>query len=188
MSFPAKGRIHTGSTTLAGTGRVPVAAAVAMVAGGVLLVLTQSAIRPLEAWVAAAIVGGFHVAPARSLGSAVIFPIRGSFVGFYLSEGCTAALLVSPFCLVAAGLVLTHRTTVRRGVGTLVGLTVGLFAVNQARLVIIALSMRLWGFHHGYEVSHILLGTIVSTLGVLAGLLVFVTAALAPHPVRAARG
>jgi len=157
-----------------------------MIAGAVLLVLTQSAVRPVEARISAAVVGTTQVADARSLGTAVVFPLRGAFVGYSLSEGCTAALLVSPFCLLAAGLVAARRTSVQRGISTLGGLALSLFAVNQLRLLVVALSMRWWGFRQGYEISHVLLGTIVSTLGVLLGLLLFVRFALTPSPVRTA--
>jgi hypothetical protein len=50
-------------------------------------------------------------------------------------------------------------------------ITAVIFTVNQLRFAVIAWSMRTWGFVDGYERSHIFLGTLVSTLGVLAGLL-----------------
>lgn len=46
--------------------------------------------------------------------------------------------------------------------------------MNQARLFVVAASMRVWGFRSGYERSHIFLGTILSTIGALAGLVLFV--------------
>ncbi len=147
-----------------------------MALGALLLIIGQSSIRPVEAWASAAIIKATHVAPARSLGSAVVFPLKTRFVGFDITAGCTAALLVTPFFLLAAGLVFTRRTSIARGLGTLAAVALGLFVVNQARLLVVALSMRLWGFERGYEISHVFLGTVVSTLGVLAGVLLYVRA------------
>lgn len=48
-----------------------------------------------------------------------------------------------------------------------------LFAVNQIRLLIVSASMRAWGFETGYERSHILLGTLASTIGVILGVFFF---------------
>ena len=145
-----------------------------MVLGAVLLVLAQAAIRPLEARISALVIDISQVAPARSLGSAVLFPLGSRYVGFNINAGCTAALLVTPFFLLAAGLVLSRRTSVTRGLTTLATVVLALFVANQARLLVVALSMRLWGFETGYEVSHVFLGTVVSTLGVLGGVLLYV--------------
>lgn len=152
----------------------PWAVGAAMAMGAVLTVVGQSAIRLVEARISAAIIGASQVAPAQSIGPSVVFPLRGAFVGFTLSVGCTAALLVTPFFLLAGALVVTRRTSVQRGLVTLGVLIVSLFAVNQLRLLVVALSMRVWGFELGYEISHVLLGSIVSTLGVLAGVLLYV--------------
>jgi hypothetical protein len=40
--------------------------------------------------------------------------------------------------------------------------------------MVIAASMLWWGFQTGYERSHILLGTALSTIGVIIGIVVFV--------------
>jgi exosortase/archaeosortase family protein len=158
-----------------------------MALGAVLLVVGQSVIRPLEARVSAQAIRITQVAPARPQGTAVIFPLNARYVGFDITAGCTAALLVIPFFLLAAGLVVTRRTSVARGVSTLAAVAVALFTVNQARLLVVALSMRLWGFDRGYEVSHVFLGTVVSTLGVLAGVLLYVRSVVA-NPARAGVG
>ncbi|HEX3394972.1 MAG TPA: hypothetical protein VHS52_10620 [Acidimicrobiales bacterium] len=159
-----------------------------MALGAVLLVVGQSFIRPLEARLSALTISVSQVAPARALGTAVVFPLQTRVVGFDITAGCTAALLVSPFFLLAAGLVLTRRTSVGRGIATLAVVAVALFLVNQVRLLVVALSMRLWGFNRGYDVSHIFLGTVVSTLGVLAGVLFYVRTVVRQRAPEAANG
>ncbi len=164
--------MNTASGRLAKVG--PWAVAVGLVVAAAMLALRQQNVRDLEAWVSAIVLRVVQLFPAaRSIGVAVIFPLGNATVGFSVAANCTAALLISPFLLLAAILVASRRVSVRRGVGTSLVLAVILFAVNQARILVIALSMRLWGFETGYEVSHVLLGTVVSTLGVLAGLYVY---------------
>jgi len=146
---------------------------VAIVIGAVVMMVSQAAIRLAEARVSAGVIDVTRVAHAQSIGSSVVFPLRNAFVGFTITLGCTAALLVVPFFALTSGLIVARRASVQRGVATLALLVVALFVVNQARLLVIALSMRIWGFERGFEVSHVLLGTVVSTLGVLGGLLLY---------------
>lgn len=154
-----------------------------MAAGAVVLVLEQTAVRPLEASLAARVIDIIRVAPAHTLDTVILFPTHGRFVGLTLNASCSIALLISPFCLLAGGLVLSRRTSPPRGLATLGLLVLWLLVVNQARIVIIVLSMRLWGLERGYELSHVVFGTVVSTLGVLGGLVIFVRSmATAPRP------
>ncbi len=41
------------------------------------------------------------------------------------------------------------------------------------RLLVIAASMRAWGYPTGFDRSQVLLGSVVSTIGVTGGLLLF---------------
>ncbi len=66
-----------------------------------------------------------------------------------------------------------RRVCIRTGLTSHAAITVVLFTVNQARLFVVVASMRAWGFRAGYERSHVFLGTILSTLGVVVGLLLF---------------
>lgn len=84
------------------------------------------------------------------------------------------AFLVAPFFVIAALLIASRRTPPGRGLGALAVLTLVFFTVNQARLFVVAASMRLWGFRSGYERSHVFLGTTLSTVGAVVGLLLFV--------------
>ncbi len=144
---------------------------------GLLVILAQHQMRKWEAGVSAAVLdvtrGASH---AHAVGTAVIFPINGSWVGFNLTVGCTAALLLTPFFLVAAGLLLARRVSVTRGVASLALVSILVLVVNQLRFLIIAISMHAWGFHTGYERSHVLLGSLVSTFGVAVGVVIFLIA------------
>jgi exosortase/archaeosortase family protein len=150
-----------------------VVAAVGLVASAVVIVVANHAVRVFETQVSAALVrftGGHDVG---TLGTNVLFQAKGRYVGFTLDAGCSAAFLLAPFLLLAAGLLSTGRVSVRRGLGSLAVALVAVFAANQARFLVIAAAIRSWGLDRGYARSHVFLGTIVSTLGVLGGVLVF---------------
>jgi hypothetical protein len=151
-----------------------VAAAVAFVAGGVDVLVGQSRIRTWEAAGAARIGSWFGVIRAESLGNSVVFPLGGRWVGYSLTTGCTVALLVSPFFFLLAAVMLAGpRISIGRALFTLVTICVLLVTVNQLRMLAVAGSMRIWGFKTGYERGHVLLGTVVSTVGLVGALLVF---------------
>ena len=140
---------------------------------GVAVITQQSLVRGLEATTGAALARWLGLVPARAVGSAVVFPLHGRFVGYTVTEGCTVAFLVAPFFVLAALLIASRRTPPRRAVGALAVLIAVFFIVNQARLFVVAASMQVWGFRHGYERSHVFLGTTLSTIGAVVGLLLF---------------
>jgi exosortase/archaeosortase family protein len=148
--------------------------ALSLVGCGVAVITQESLVRGLEAWTGADVARSVGLVPARAVGSAVVFPLRGHFVGYAVTDGCTVAFLVAPFFVIVAILIASRRTPPRRGLGALAALTVVLFTVNQARLFVVAASMRAWGFRSGYERSHVFLGTTLSTIGAVLGLLLFV--------------
>jgi exosortase/archaeosortase family protein len=161
-----------------------VAAAAGVV--GVALLVFQHQVRRYEATASARAVSLFGLLHAHSIGTAVVFVLRGHFVGYSLSAGCTAAFLIAPFFLLAgAALVIAPRLPVGRTLSTLAMIAALLFVVNQARLLVIAGSMREWGFVQGYDVSHVFLGTVVSTIGVVGGLVLFLARVGFREPSRA---
>jgi exosortase/archaeosortase family protein len=154
--------------------RLNVPVAVAVFAGGLALLVWQAKFRVAEAAVSAWLLRVIRLRPASSLGGVVIFPLGHRWVGFSLSVACTAALLIAPFFAIAGLLLLFGRVDRRRAVGALAITSAIIFLVNQLRLMVIAASMLWWGFQTGYERSHILLGTALSTIGVIIGIVVFV--------------
>jgi len=139
-----------------------------------MLFFGQETVRIAEARVAAAVLTVARVAGAQAFGTNVLFRVRGAFAGVNITTSCSVALLLSPFCLLAGGLLLSRRTSVGTGLRTLGVVALWLIAVNQARILIIILAMRIWGLDRGYELSHVAFGSGVSTLGVLGGVALFV--------------
>ena len=158
----------------------PLKAGLAALAAGaaLLLVLSQLQVRRLEAAASAALVNVLGVAPADSLGTAVTFPAKGRLVGFTVAPGCTAALLVAPFFLVAGVLLAAGRVKPRRAAATVATFAAVVVVVNQLRLLVIAAAMRTWGYPVGFDRSHVLMGSFVSTVGVAGGLLLFLRMAV----------
>ena len=134
------------------------------------VVVAQTTVRHLEAQTAAGLADLVGLASAQSLGASVIFPLDGHFVGFNITPACTVALLVLPFFLAATLIIASRRVPIRRTLMALVVFSAVIFAVNQVRLAVAVGAMRVWGFESGYERSHVFLGTVVSTVGVLGSM------------------
>lgn len=147
--------------------------AAAGVAVAVLLVLGQEQFRRAEALATASLLRLFGVFPASSQGIAITFPAEGRYVGLAVSPSCTAALLIVPFVALTSVLLFAGRVEPDRALMTVAIFAAVLIVVNQLRLIVIALSIRAWGFQTGFDRSHVLLGSVVSTIGVAGGLLLF---------------
>jgi hypothetical protein len=128
----------------------------------------------MEAWLNGALMDAFGLTGARAVGAAVVFPLNNRYVGFLVTPGCSIVYpAIAPVVAVMAMVAL-------RRVGAVRGLVVGVAAlallatVNQIRLATVVASMQAWGFELGYERSHVLLGSTVSTLGMIGVAVLFV--------------
>ncbi|MDG4786351.1 hypothetical protein O7626_10490 [Micromonospora sp. WMMD1102] len=133
------------------------------------------AIAGAEAWLSARFVSLLGLAEARSTYSTVVFPLDRRLVGFMVTLGCSVGLLLIPPVALTALLVFLGRVGLLRATVCCALTAAVLTAVNQLRLAAVVVSMRLWGFETGYERSHILIGSVITTLGVVAGTILFVT-------------
>ncbi|MEI4273468.1 hypothetical protein TEK04_17235 [Klenkia sp. LSe6-5] len=145
-----------------------------MVAGGVLtLVLMLVEADRLQRWEAAAAVPLARlvgVEDARQLGRSVLFSVDGQATGIDVTVGCTAAFLLLPFVAATTVLLAVRRIPALRAIASLGTAVLVILAVNQARMLAITAGMVTWGPEVGYARTHVLVGTAVSTLGlVVAG-------------------
>lgn len=111
---------------------------------------------------------------ADALGQAVIFPLQGRWVGVGFSLGCSIAPLSALFLsgsAVAAWMRPLRLRSVVLGVGALV---LVFMIANQLRIATIVGMMHTLGFQRGYEISHIFLGSAISTIGFVAAVVLFV--------------
>ncbi len=179
LNGPVPGRSDVGPQRY----RSALPAGAAVLALGLALLIWQSRFRVAEATLSSWVLGVARFPGAGSAGHTIIFPLRGQWVGLSLTAGCTAALLMAPFFIIGALLFASRRIRPRRILTALALVTAIVFVVNQLRVFVIAGSMDLWGIRAGFERSHILLGTVLSTTGVLVGIVIFVWT-LIPSPDR----
>ncbi|WP_434740499.1 hypothetical protein [Micromonospora sp. SH-82] len=159
-------------TTLLHWGRALLGAACG-IALGITLFERWHDVAVAEAWLNARLVAAVGLADTTSVGAAVTFPLDQRWVGFLVSTGCSVAMLLIPPFVLASLLVGFRRLTLPRA-AIAVSLAVALLvAVNQVRLAAVVAAMQLWGFELGYQRSHVLIGSAISTVGLIAVAIVF---------------
>jgi len=110
---------------------------------------------------------------AHRVGTAVVFDLDGRAVGYGITLGCTVAFLLLPFVLGTAVVLTVQRTTALRALAALGAAVAVVAACNQLRLLVILSGIRLLGLERGYSATHVLVGTALSTVGVVAAALLF---------------
>lgn len=160
-------------------------AAVAMVATLVALLALMRSVRIGEAMLSAALLRLMGTGADR-VGTAILVDTDGARAGFAIASGCSTALLALPFIAVGALALVTGRVRPGRTLACVAVAVGGAVLLNQLRFGIVGGAIHLFGFERGYGQSHVLIGTLVSTVGMVAGLAGFVWA-LGRDP-RATRG
>lgn len=145
-----------------------------MVAGGVatlvLMLVEADRLQRLEAALAVPPARWIGLEDARQVGRSVLFTVDGQATGIDITVGCTAAFLLLPFVAATTVLLAVRRIPALRAFTSLGAAVLVILAVNQARMLAITAGMAAWGPDVGYARTHVLVGTAVSTVGVvLAG-------------------
>lgn len=117
---------------------------------------------------------------AHRIGTAVVFDLDGRAVGYGITLGCTVAFLLLPFILGTAVVLTVQRTSAGRAVAALAAAVAVVAVCNQLRLLVILSGIRLLGLERGYSATHVLVGTALSTVGVVGAALLFVSVITAP--------
>lgn len=154
-------------------GPVRCALTLGLLVATVVLLAHDRAVRHAEACVSAFLVRSTWGPDARCVDDNALYRIDGLLVGHTVTIGCSAVVLLVPFVVVAAVLLPVRRMPAVVTLGALGVAALVVAAVNQLRLLTIATGMHLWGVEQGYGVTHVLAGSIVSTVGVVAGGLTF---------------
>lgn len=160
------------SATFRRSGRIAVA--LALLAAAIADLLQQATVRQVEARLAASWFGVLLTGPVTSFRDTVVFPWSGGpAIGLKITSECTVALLIGPLFIVAAALLVFARPRPHRlALGVAVSIAI-MAAVNQVRLLIIAVAVQRWGLS-GYEASHKFVGTLISLAGFVVGALALV--------------
>jgi exosortase/archaeosortase family protein len=151
--------------------------ALRVVAAGVLcgialsLMIYQYQFRHLEAVVAAHIYRLFTPVLAASRAPIMWFGLGTSAAyGLEITPDCSSALLIVPLCGLGMLLLIPRRLAVSRIAKALIAASVVLVAGNLLRIGIIAIAVRLGGLGAGYQLGHLILGSIVSIIGIAISL------------------
>jgi exosortase/archaeosortase family protein len=146
---------------------------VGLLVATVVLLAHDRAVRHAEACASAFLVRSTWGPDARCVDDNALYRIDGVLVGHTVTIGCSAVVLLVPFVVVAALLLPVRRMPAVVTLSALGFAALVVASVNQLRLLTIATGMHLWGLEHGYGVTHVLAGSIVSTVGVVSGGLTF---------------
>jgi exosortase/archaeosortase family protein len=142
-------------------GRMAAAAVLGLVV--LVLVLFEYQFRHLEADGAAGIYGLVTPVLVATRAPIIWFGLgtSGAF-GLVITPDCSSALLVAPLCGLGMVLMIPRKLAPRRVVKGLSVAAIVLVAGNLTRIGVIALAIRLAGIGTGYQVGHLVLGSLIS--------------------------
>jgi exosortase/archaeosortase family protein len=129
------------------------------------LVIFEYQFRHLEAVAAAAIYRLFTPVIAASSAPIIWFGLgRTGAYGLEITPDCSSALLIVPLCGLGMLLMIPRRLAVGRVVKALVVAGVVLVGGNLLRIGVIAMAINVAGVGTGYQIGHLVLGSIVSVI------------------------
>ena len=167
-------------------GRAAAIAALAVTATA--LLVFEYPFRHLEAVAASAMIGLTTPTLAATKAPIIWFGLGqpGAF-GLVITPDCSSALLLVPLCLLGIGLVIPRRLHAGRVAGGLGGAAVLLVGGNMARIGVIAVAVRIAGLGLGYQVGHLIIGSLVSIICIAVSLVFLAWAITSPWWNRAGR-
>ena len=121
--------------------------------------------RHLEAYAAAHVYSLVTPTIAASSAPIIWFGLGspGAF-GLVITPDCSSALLIAPLCLLGVVLLIPRKLAVDRVMKALAVAAVILVAGNMTRIGVIALAIRVAGIGTGYQVGHLVLGSLISII------------------------
>ena len=143
------------------SGRLPAIAVHALIA--ISLMVFQYQFRHLEAATAADLYNLVTPTLAASSAPIIWFGLgRSGAFGLVITPDCSSALLIAPLCGLGIALMIPRRLTVGRVTKALTVAAAVMVAGNMLRIGVIALAIRVDGIGTGYQVGHLVLGSLVS--------------------------
>lgn len=149
---------------------------IALVAGGVALMLHHDLLRQGETILAAFFAHG--VTPGEMYVAAMSHSFfwdaaAPTMRGLRVTAECTSAFLLGPLFIIAGAILASGRFGVARSMSATAVAAALLVLANQGRLVLIAWATAKWGVAEGYQWSHTIGGSLVVGLGVAVALVAF---------------
>lgn len=140
--------------------------------GGVLLLIFSRSVRVAEAWLQVLLLETLQI-DAHQVGTSLLVLIGQERVGIAMTAGCSIGPLLAIFLLSSAPLLWFRPVALRRVAVSFAALAFVLILANQIRIAVIAVSMRTWGIDFGYNLSHVFLGSAITTVGFVLGVVIF---------------
>jgi len=154
-----------------GTRHLPARPAYRFLAVGVLggiaasLVIFEYQFRHVEAVVAAHLYRVFTPVLAASSAPIIWFGLgRSGAYGLEITPDCSSALLIVPLCGLGILLMIPRRLALSRVTKALAVAATVLVSGNLLRIGVIAVAIRVAGIGTGYQIGHLILGSIVSII------------------------
>ncbi len=138
--------------------------------------------RHLEAYTAAHLYSVVTPTLAASSAPIIWFGLgsAGAF-GLVITPDCSSALLIAPLCALGVALLIPRKLAVHRVMKAITVAAVILVAGNLARIGVIALAIRVAGIGTGYQVGHLVLGSLISIVCIAVSLVLLTLIITAHH-------
>jgi len=135
------------------------------------LMVFQYQFRHLEADAAARLYNVVTPTLAASSAPIIWFGLgTTSAFGLVITPDCSSALLIAPLCGLGIVLMIPRRLPVRRVAKALTVAAAVMVAGNLLRIGVIALAIRVGGIGTGYQVGHLVLGSLISIVCIAVSL------------------
>lgn len=156
--------------------------AIALLAGIALsLVIFQYRFRHFEADIAAHIYDVVTPTMVASQAPIIWFGLgTSSAFGLVITPDCSSALLIAPLCGLGMLLMIPRRLPVHRVAKALSVAAAVMIAGNLLRIGVIALAIRVGGIGTGYQVGHLVLGSLISVVCIALSLVLLTLILTAP--------
>lgn len=142
--------------------------------GAVAAVAIASDFRFVETRLAATTFEAVGLGATEYLGRDQLFAENlGVPVRFTVTQQCGVMLLIAPLLATAAVVVRSSSVRPFKALRAVVAAAVTLIVANQARLALIGWTIKLIGFEQGFPLGHLVLGTVLSIVAVIASVVMF---------------
>ena len=155
------------SSVPASTLRIRRSGALLFVGVGALTAVFLRELRFAEASGASTLAGLLGIHPGRLNATVWVQTPDHWPAGINIVNGCSVGLLIIPLALVTGLMLVTGRVRTRSAVGAFLAVAFLVTALNQIRYVITLFAIHRWGFEEGYGQTHVLVGSLVSSVGIV---------------------
>lgn len=134
---------------------------------GLLTALRLRQVRLAEAFSASWLAGLIGIHPGRLNATVWVQTPDQWPAGINIVNGCSVGLLIIPLAVVTGLMLVTGRVRIRSALVAFALAATVVTLLNQLRYVITLFAIHRWGFAEGYGQTHVLVGSLVSSVGII---------------------